>query len=71
MSCNQLKSGHLSIRASNHIEMQALRQYLEDWANLIGYGAYVRNSTYGILAHLVRVRTMDMMKFEENRYAIF
>jgi hypothetical protein len=67
MSSNQLKSRDLSLRAATTSETQALRQFAEDWVSRVCNGAYVRNSTYGILAHGIRTSTMEMDKFEENR----
>jgi hypothetical protein len=67
MSSNQLKSGDLSLRTATTLETQALRQFAEDWVSRVGNGAYVRNPTYGILAHGIRTSTMEMDKFEEIR----
>lgn len=67
MSSNQLKSGDLSLRTATASETQALRQFADDWVSRVGNGAYVRNPTYGILAHGIRTSTMEMDKFEEIR----
>lgn len=67
VSSNQLKSGDLSLRTATASETQALRQFADDWVSRVGNGAYVRNPTYGILAHGIRTSTMEMDKFEEIR----
>jgi hypothetical protein len=67
MSSNQLKSGDLSLRTATTSETQALRQFADDWVSRVGNGAYVRNPTYGVLAHGIRTSTMEMDKFEEIR----
>ncbi|KAJ6436165.1 restless-like transposase [Purpureocillium lavendulum] len=50
-SSNQLKSGDLSIKTTTSADMEALRQFAEDWEQRIGNGATVRILTYGVLAH--------------------
>ncbi|OAL42831.1 hypothetical protein IQ07DRAFT_525488 [Pyrenochaeta sp. DS3sAY3a] len=70
VSANQLKSGDLSIKTAASNEVEALRQFADDWAHRIGTGATVRIPTYGVLAHGIRTSTMDMGKFEENRAQI-
>jgi ribosomal protein L20 len=67
MSSNQQKSGDLSLRKATSSETQALRQFADDWVTRVGNGAYVRNPTYGVLAHGIRTSTMEMDKFEEIR----
>lgn len=67
MSANQLKSGDLSIKTITNSEMQALRQFTEDWTPRLGNGTSVRNPTYGVLAHGIRTSTMNVKKFEETR----
>lgn len=67
MSSNQLKSGDLSIRATDSKEAQALGARTVDWVHRIGTGASVRNPTYGVLAYGMRTSTMDMDKFEDVR----
>jgi hypothetical protein len=70
VSSNQLKSGDLSIKTATSNEVEALRQFADDWANRIGSGATVQIPTYGVLAHGIRTRTMNMDKFEDNRAQI-
>jgi hypothetical protein len=70
VSSNQLKSGDLSVKAATSTEVEALRQFADDWALRIGNGASIQIPTYGVLAHGVRTNTMDMDKFEENRSQI-
>ncbi|KAH7060992.1 hypothetical protein BKA63DRAFT_457555 [Paraphoma chrysanthemicola] len=70
VSANQLKSGDLSIKTAASNEVEALRQFTEDWTHRIGTGATVRIPTYGVLAHGVRTSSMDMTRFEENRAQI-
>jgi hypothetical protein len=67
VSANQLKSGDLSIKTAASSDVEALRQFTEDWTHRIGTGASVRIPTYGVLAHGVRTSSMDMARFEENR----
>jgi ribosomal protein L20 len=67
MSSNQLKSRDLSLRTATTSETQALRQFADDWVSRVGNGAYVRNPTYGILAHGIRTSAMEMDKFEGIR----
>ncbi|OHW97034.1 reverse transcriptase [Colletotrichum incanum] len=68
VSANQLKSGDLSIKTATTKDMETLLQFAEDWENLIGNGAAVRISTYGVLAHGIRTSSMDMDRFNEIRY---
>ncbi|KAH4179858.1 hypothetical protein HBH42_249710 [Parastagonospora nodorum] len=70
VSANQLKSGDLSIKTAASNEVEALRQFADDWAHQIGTGATVRIPTYGVLAHGIRTSTMDIGKFEQNRAQI-
>jgi hypothetical protein len=70
VSSNQLKSGDLSTKTAASSEVEALRQFADDWAHRVGTGATVRIPTYGVLAHGIRTRTMDMDKFEDNRAQI-
>ena len=70
VSSNQLKSGDLSIKTATSSEVEALRQFADDWAYRIGSGATVQIPTYGVLAHGIRTSTMDMDKFKENRIQI-
>ena len=70
MSCNQLKSGDLSIKAASSAEAQVLRESAETWASLIGNGSSVRSPTYGVIVHGVRTSSMDMDKFESIRDSI-
>jgi hypothetical protein len=67
MSTNQLKSGDLSIKSTTNSEMQALRQFTDDWAHHTGNSASVRNPTFGLLVHGVRTITMDTDNFENTR----
>jgi len=46
-SANQLKSGDLGIKTATHSQMQALRQFADDWAYRLGHGASIRNPTFG------------------------
>ena len=69
-SSNQLKSGDQSIKTASSNEVEALKQFGDDWTPLIGNGATARIPTYGILAHGIRTSTVDMDKFEENRSQI-
>ena len=67
LSSNQLKSGDLSIKTASSNEVEALKQFADDWVHRIGNRATIRISTYGIIAHSIRTSTMDMTKFEEIR----
>jgi hypothetical protein len=66
-SANQLKSGDLSIKTATHSEMQALRQFADDWAYRLGHGASIRNPTFGVLVHGIRTNSIDMEKCEQNK----
>ena len=70
VSSNQLKSGDLSVKAATSTEVEALRQFADDWALRIGNGSSIQIPTYGVLAHGIRTNTMDMSKFEENKSQI-
>jgi hypothetical protein len=50
--------------------MQALRQFTDDWVHRIGSSASVRNPTFGVLVHGIRVSTMNTDNFEDTRDAI-
>ncbi|KAK1509299.1 hypothetical protein CABS01_16853, partial [Colletotrichum abscissum] len=67
VSANQLKSGDLSVKTATTKDMEALRQFAEDWENHIGNGAAVRIPTYGVLAHGIRTSSMNMDRFTEIR----
>jgi hypothetical protein len=54
VSSNQLKSGDLSVKAATSTEVEALRQFADDWAMRIGHGASIQIPTYGVLAHGIR-----------------
>jgi hypothetical protein len=67
VSTNQLKSGDLSIKISNRNEVEALKQFANDWINRIGRGTSIRLPIYRILIYSIRTSLMDMEKFEEIR----
>jgi hypothetical protein len=67
VSSNQLKSGDLSVKAATSTEVEALRQFADDWVHRVGNRASIRITTYGIIAHSIRTSTMDMERFEETR----
>ncbi|KAI3530702.1 hypothetical protein CABS02_14430, partial [Colletotrichum abscissum] len=67
VSANQLKSGDLSVKTATTKNMEALRQFAEDWETHIGNGAAVRIPTYGVLAHGIRTSSMNMDRFTEIR----
>ena len=67
VSSNQLKSGDLSIKTASSSEVEALRQFADDWAHRIGSGTTVQIPTFGVLAHGIRTSTMDMSKLDEIR----
>ena len=67
MLINQLKSGDLSTKTTNIKEAQALKQFADDWSGRIGSGASVRIPIYGIIAHGIRTRSIDITKFEEAK----
>lgn len=62
---NQLKSRDLSIKTTRIEEAEALRQFANDWVNRVGKGTSVQIPTYGILAHRIQTRSMEMEKFKE------
>jgi hypothetical protein len=64
---NQLRSGDLSIRTATSKEVEALKQFADDWVNRIGNRATLRITTYGIIAHGMRTSAMDGTRFEETR----
>ncbi|KAF2623202.1 hypothetical protein BU25DRAFT_478355, partial [Macroventuria anomochaeta] len=64
---NQLKSGDLSIKTATSSEVEALKQFADDWVHRIGHRATVRIPTYGVLAHSIRTNSIDMTRFEETR----
>jgi hypothetical protein len=67
LSSNQLKSGDLSIRTATSSEVEAIKQFADNWIHRIGHRATVRIPTYGVLAHSIRTSTRDMDRFEETR----
>ena len=67
LSSNQLRSGDLSIRTATSKEVEALKQFADDWVHRIGNRATLRITTYGIIAHGMRTSTIDMERFEETR----
>lgn len=68
MSTNQLKMGALSIKTASAGDMEALRQFAEDWEHRLGNGATVRIPTYGVLVHGIRTNSMDVSRFEDIGY---
>jgi hypothetical protein len=67
VSANQLKSGDLSIKTATTADMEALRQFAGEWEHHLGNNATVRIPTYGILAHGIRTRSMNMDEFDQWR----
>ncbi|KAH8633304.1 hypothetical protein IG631_11938 [Alternaria alternata] len=67
LSSNQLKSGDLSIKTATSTDIEALKQFADDWVHRVGYRATIRITTYGIIAHSIRTSTIDMTRFEETR----
>jgi hypothetical protein len=67
LSSNQLRSGDLSVRTASSKEVEALKQFADDWVHRIGNRASLRITIYGIIAHGMRTSTIDMDKFEETR----
>ena len=70
ISSNQLKSGDLSIKTASSSEVEALRQFADDWAHRIGSGTTVQIPTFGVLVHGIRMSMMDMSKLDEIRAQI-
>jgi hypothetical protein len=70
VSSNQLKSGDLSIKTASSSEVEALRQFADDWAHRIGSGTTVQILTFGVLVHGIRTSTMDMSKLDEIKAQI-
>jgi hypothetical protein len=70
VSSNQLRSGDLSIKTAGSSEVEALRQFADDWAHRIGSGTTVQIPTFGVLAHGIRTSSMDMSKIYEIRAQI-
>jgi hypothetical protein len=48
---NQLKSGDISIKTTTSSEVEALKQFADDFVHRIGHRARVRILAYGVLAH--------------------
>jgi hypothetical protein len=67
VSSNQLKSGDLSIKTASSSEVEALRQFADDWAHRIGGGTAVRIPVFGVLFHGIRTSTIDMSKLDNIR----
>lgn len=66
-SANQLKSGDLSIKTTTGEDAETLRQFANLWVSKVGNGTAIRVPTYGIIAHGIRTKSMDMAKFNETR----
>ena len=60
VSVNQLKSGDLSIKTATTQDIEALRQFADDWETRIGNGAAVRIPTYRVLVQGIRTTYMNM-----------
>ena len=54
----------MSIKTTKVEDAWALKQFMDDWSGRIRNGASVRVPTYGIIAHGIRMRSMDI-KFGE------
>ena len=67
---NQLKSGDLSIKTASSNEVEALQQFVNDWAYCISNGTTVQILMFSVLAHDIRTSTMDMSKLDEIRAQI-
>jgi hypothetical protein len=65
VSPNQLKSRDLSTKTASINEVEALRQFADDWAHRIGSGTTVQISIFGVLTRGIRTSTMDMSKLDE------
>jgi hypothetical protein len=70
VSPNQLKSRDLSTKTASINEVEALRQFADDWAHRIGSGTTVQISIFGVLTCGIRTSTMDMSKLDEIRAQI-
>jgi hypothetical protein len=70
VSSNQLKSRDLSTKTASINEVEALRQFADDWTHRIGSGTTVQVPIFGVLAHGIRTSTMDMSKLDEIRAQI-
>jgi hypothetical protein len=57
----------LRIDTAASSETRALRHFAGDSVHLVGNGAYIRNPTYGIIAHGILTSIIDMGRFEENK----
>ena len=70
VSSNQLKSGDPSIKTTSSSEVEALRQFADDWAHRVGSVTTVQTQTFGVLAHGIRTSTIDMSSSTtlEHRY---
>ncbi|KJK73496.1 hypothetical protein H634G_11258 [Metarhizium anisopliae BRIP 53293] len=64
---NKALHGDLSIKTASAGDMEALRQFAEDWEHRLGNGATVRIPTYGVLVHGIRTNSMDVSRFEDIR----
>jgi hypothetical protein len=48
-------------------EVEALKQFADDWVHRNSNRAMIRITTYGVPAYRIRINLMDMIRFEETR----
>lgn len=66
VSTNQLKSGDIMIYTATPTEMETLHKYKEEWTAAIGKDASLNTPTYGVLAHGIAVKSMQLQNQEET-----
>ncbi|KAF1923274.1 uncharacterized protein M421DRAFT_104512 [Didymella exigua CBS 183.55] len=69
-SGNENIASTASIKTASSSEVEALRQFADNWAHRIGSGTTVQIPTFGVLAHGIRTSTMDMSKLNKIRAQI-
>ena len=70
LSSNLLRSGDLSIKTASNNEVEALKQFADDWVHRIGNRAAMRITTYRVFVHSIRTNSLDMTRFAETRNQI-
>lgn len=65
-----MKSDDLSIKTVSRNEIEALKQFADDWVHRIGNRAAIRITTYRVFVHSIRTNSLDITRFAETRNQI-
>jgi hypothetical protein len=67
LSSNHMNSGNLSIKMATSCEVEALKQFADDWVHRIRNRTTIRITTYGTLSHRISTNLIDVTRLEETK----